>query len=144
MFLPLLGMSQDSDTTKVTNEVERLIDKYSAKIAESLNTSVEAVVPVIKNVYRSALMKQYAVAFSSAFSVLVGMILIFLAKREYVFELKASNIRKPYDAENPFLWFYTICGLVITTLSLLVFLVSGVKRLIAPEWYAIETIKELL
>ena len=157
MFTTLIFSQTPLDTIQkpsTSQEVERLVDKYGGKIVDSFNTVVEKSTPVAKEGFYVAVKLNIATGVAHLLPLLFFFIFGYIFLKEYKRIdniLKSDNVPKnmckscgPTYEDNitPLL----ICSLIFTCILFIlscIFTTSGIKHLIAPEWYAIKDIISL-
>lgn len=160
LLLIILSLSinlfaQDSSKTPILDKTEHLVDKYSSKIAETFSTTMEKATPIAKEGFKMAVTVQVAKGIALLLPLVAFLIFSFLFVKEY------KNIQKllsldsvplhmnkhygPFNEDNinPLLVFSLILS-VITGILSIICTYSGVLYLIAPKWFAIKEIIELL
>ncbi len=137
-----------------TQEVERLVDKYGGKIIDGFNTVVKEVTPVAEQGFKIAVKLNIAEGIGLMLPIIFFFFFLSWFLREYSRIdniLKSDNIpihmdKKcgPMDSDNgtPSLVISLVFTCVLFILSLFCTM-SGIKHLIAPEWYAIQDIINL-
>ncbi len=157
LFLSILSFvvnaQQTIPDTTISN-AERIIDKYSGKIANTFIAGIEKITPVAINGFELAVRLQIAIGlFDLVISVLTILLLIFLFKEFNRIQqlLYSENCPKVMDkTEGPY--YYKNCTIKLTILSILIIpfvitfpfcLYEAFTHLIAPEWFAIKEIIEL-
>ena len=152
LLLISITYSQESqevlESTIQTTEVERIVDKYSSKIAESFSTFMETAAPLAQEGFIVVVNLQIAKGIVMLLPLLAFIIFMYLSFREYnktAAELKQENIPEylnarygPLDESNvniKVLGTFILAG--ITFIMACLSTLDGVTHLIAPEWYAI-------
>lgn len=151
----LAETSKDSIIKPSTaQEVERLVDKYGGKIVNGFNIVVEKATPVAEQGFKIAVRLNIA----HGIACLLPLLFFFIFSRTFFNEynrieniLKSDNVPDHMDKRygvmgednmTPKLTL-SLIALCITFILSCIFTVSGVKHLIAPEWYAIKDIIDL-
>lgn len=132
----------DSATVTQLSEAERIVDKYSGKIADTFTKGLNTVVPAAKDGFNMVVKYEQAkgVALLSPF-----LFFILLMALGTVMTIMARK-RDRHDALDTM---EGVIGMVAFILAGCAFIVGvitfgdGVMHLIAPEWYAIQEIIEL-
>lgn len=145
--------SQTVDSTKIT-ETERIIDKYSGKIADSFTQGLEKVTPIAEDGFKIAVKVSIAQGIGLLLPSLLFIIFFSLLCKEYSrleTILMSDDVPSSMDCRHgPYseynftgiLSFYTIfTGLSAIASAFTIY--DGILHLIAPEWYAIINIIEL-
>lgn len=147
----------DSTSTESTEilEAERIVDKYGSKIVESFNRLVESITPYAEEGFSMVVKLQVAKGVTFLLP-LVGFILcMYLSSKE------ATRIRNILDSNNVpsrmdihasifykdnatvQLILFTILACVLGIIAIFS-TVSGILHIVAPEWYAVHEIIELV
>lgn len=160
MFLILLtfnvgASSVDSSKTPVLDKTEELIDKYGGKLASSFSKAMETATPIAKEGFKIAVKFQIAEGIARLLPILLFIIFITIFNSEYK---RIENIlqrddvsrtfnrsKGPFSDDNitPKLILFFIFSIIFFLVSLVV-TYGGITRLIAPEWYAMLEILELM
>lgn len=146
---------KDSSVTPVLDKAEHLVDKYSAKIADVFIATMDKATPVAKEGFRALVGVQIAYGVSRILPLLFFLLFWRLAVVEYNrVEGILRGEKVPSDLNSNYGPFHEeninpkmICYLVATIIAAIVALFStydGIMHLIAPKWYAIEKIIEMV
>jgi hypothetical protein len=158
LFMLLISLITYSQTVKdslsTSQNVERLIDKYGGKISEGFNNVVEKTTPVAKEGF------YIAVKLNIAHGIGLLLPLLFFFIFGYIFIKEYNRINNLLNSDNiprymnknygpmedgnssPLLWISLVSTCILFSFALFS-TISGIKHLIAPEWYAIKDIIEL-
>lgn len=153
LFSFVVNAQQTISDTTISN-AERIIDKYSGKIANTFIAGIEKITPVAINGFELAVRLQIAIGLFD----LVGCVLFFICFiklfKEYnrinaVLDSKDTPSRMN-KTEGPFfdqnitfkLRAFTLLS-VLSVILLPFFLYEAFTHLIAPEWFAIKEIIEI-
>lgn len=140
---------KDSTNTKTPErtaiqETERLIDKYGGKIIDTFNNVVEKSTPVAEQGFKIAVRLQLAEGIACVLPIIFMFIFGRTAFKEY--NKLILDEKSPFNNEDE-MTFTLVIKIVSTGLCALVALFStysGILHLIAPEWYAIKEIIDLI
>lgn len=152
--------AQISDTVIVTKEItetERLVDKYGGQIVNKFNDIVSAATPIAKEGFDMAVKLKTAEGFVNLLPFIFFIIFGYLLYAEYKrieTELKVPKEERnsmydysygPMDEDNItlLLVLYIISTCILFVLSIFT-LPTAILYIIAPEWYAITEIIDLL
>ena len=131
-----IGFSQNDSIPKIT-ETERIIDKYGGVIIDGFNKTVEQVTPVAEEGFRIAVKLQIAKGVVGILPPFIFIIFAILFVRQYKieddFSYNPTVLAIAYFI-GTFLFFITSCFTINT----------GITHLIAPEWFAIKEIINLV
>lgn len=158
LLISLLTFGQVKDSIKepsASQEVERLIDKYGGKVIDGFNHVVEKTTPIAKEGFYIAVKLNIAEGISMLLPLLFFFIFGYVFMNEYnrinnllnsdKVPLNMDNRYGPFDDNNATPLLITL--IVFTFILFIMTLIctsSGIKHLIAPEWYAIEDIINLV
>lgn len=158
----LIGQIQDTVITVKeieVSETERLVDKYGGAIVSSFNKLVTSATLMAEEGFKMAVKLQIAEGICSLLPFIFFILFSYLFYKEY---FRMYNILKdPEENKNKYKMYnfqYSVMHednvsflLIITMLFAILFFIlsiiftsGGVMRLIAPEWYAIKEIIQLL
>lgn len=158
LFIPIIGFSQEKSTDTISSleitEAERIIDKYSGKIANSFNEGINKITPMAEEGFEIAVKLQLAKGIAYMIPSLLFIIFIMLFIKEY------NDIKKELSSENIPIYLNENCGpfdegninpklIIYLALSVILFIIAalsiydGITHIVAPEWYAIKEIIEL-
>lgn len=134
--------SQDSTMTNVNvTEVERIVDKYGEKAIDGFNNLVDKVSPTAVQGFEYVVQLQIAKG--------IGMLLPILIF--FVCLIVLLNIRNDKwvtkDTDTTITGIVGITSLIIGLFSIImsfVYTYDGILHLLAPEWFAIKEIIELI
>lgn len=153
LFSFVVNAQQTIPDTTISN-AERIIDKYSGKIANTFIAGIEKITPVAINGFELAVRLQIAIGLFD----LVGCVLFFICFIQLFKEYnrinalidskdcptRMNNNSGPFDDKNATfkLGAFTILS-ILSVILLPFFLYEAFTHLIAPEWFAIKEIIEL-
>lgn len=142
-------------TESKISETERIVDKYGGKIVEGFNRVVEGVAPVAEEGFKIAVKLQIAKGIVYTLPIVLFFTFLSLTMKEYNrinnilnSDNIPSNMNKnfgPISDDNVTFVFVTYA--ILTSLLLFASFgttFSGVQYLVAPEWFAIKDIIELV
>ena len=141
------------DTTTISN-AERIIDKYSGKIANTFIAGIEKITPVAINGFEVVVKLQIAEGLFNLLFVFINIVLFWLFFKEYnriQKLLRSGNYPRsmnesygPFDESNATakLWIFAVLSCFFVLFSPFC-LYDACTHLIAPEWFAIKEIIEL-
>lgn len=132
LLFPILSYAEPT-----TTETERIIDKYGEKIAIAFEEAIDTATPIAKEGYQIAIKLQVVKGIAELLPLVFTIILWFLFNKEYK---KVESFE--YNG-TPWLYF-TFVSAIITSLIALFSTYTAVLRLMAPEWYAIKDILDLI
>lgn len=149
--------AQDSIKTQtpILDKTEHLVDKYSSKIADTFISTMESAKPFVKESFQTVVMLQIAKGIGYLLPLVFFFIFFNLMINEYKRIdniLKGDNIPEhmnircgPTDEWNitPIFILYLIFSSILFLISL-VYTFDGITHIIAPKWFAIKEIIELL
>jgi hypothetical protein len=162
LLLPTLLVGQITDTVVTTKQIEiteteRIVDKYGSAIVTSFNKLITSATPMAEEGFKIAVKVQIAEGIVLLLPFLFAVIFMYITYREY---FRISNILNTNDADKypryyfrsgpwhddnlSFLLIVSVCMSAIFVLFAIFTTGPGVMRLIAPEWYAIKEIIQLL
>ena len=123
------------------SEVERLIDKYGGKIIDGFNSVVEKATPYAKDGFRIAVKLQIAKGIAGLLPLIMAIVFMVSA-----FKLNKSAIWDREGLKNPAAVLVVICSVIsaILFVAALFCTYNAVLYLIAPEWFAVQDIINLL
>lgn len=151
-----LSYSNNIDSLNVNeSETERIIDKYGGKIVEGFNSFVETATPYAKEGFEVVLKLQIAKGIGYLMPMLFFFIFLFLFTKEYkriMTILESDKVpvhmdRKygAFDSGNAsFVLYFYLAATIFSFLLGAGCLFPGITHLIAPEWFAIKEIIELI
>ena len=153
LLIPTAFFAQ-KDSIKITN-TEHIVDKYGGKIVEGFNSVVKKITPVAEKGFEIAVRKNIAEGIVSILPLVFFILFLYLFSKEYTrIEniLNSDNVPCQYDSrkgvfdENnitaPLLLYLFLIILLLIVSSFTIY--NGITHLIAPEWYAIEDIFNLI
>lgn len=149
--------AQDSIKTQtpILDKTEHLVDKYSSKIADTFISTMESAKPFVKEGFQTVVMVQIAKGIGYLLPLILFIIFLILMINEYKRIdniLKSDNVPEhmnnrygPADSLNvtPIFILYLIFSAILFLASL-IFTFDGITHIIAPKWFAIKEIIELL
>lgn len=153
-LVSLSTYANDTTTTSIS-EAERIFDKYSGKIVDGFNSVVEGVTPVAIEGFEIVVKLQIAKGIAFLLIVIFGFYLMRIQRLEYkriLDLLTPDNVPDhmngnygPYNDYNSTikLWISTALG-IISLVATPFLLFNGIIHLIAPEWFAIKEIFNLV
>lgn len=152
--MPAMAQEIKEDKTAI-EETERLVDKYSSKIADQFNSLIDKSVPIAEEGFRIAIRLQIAKGIVNTLPGVLFIIFLIATTNEYRSIQKVLNSenvpehmdsrRGPMDDRNVNVIF--IGRLLLTVVSFVLALFTtyhAITLLVAPEWYAIKDIIELI
>jgi len=143
LTLPLFGMSQiDSLSIEKITETERIIDKYSEKIADSFNNLVEKATPMAEQGFDIMVKLQIVEGILYLLFSILTIILWFFFFKYYKIAKKDND----YWVDGKF-GGVSLILLIFSTISTIVsipLMYHGVLKLFLPEVYAIKEILYLI
>lgn len=158
-FLISIPVFSQQDTTNINtlqiSEVERIFDKYSEKVYNGFSEAVDSVTPAAKEGFSYVVKIQIAKGIVSLLPIIVLFISLFLFIKEYrkiENVLKSNNVPSymcsntgPFNDSNasPFLIIPFITTILFFTISMFT-TYRGVLLLMAPEWFALQEILNLV
>lgn len=161
LLLPFVFNAQVSDTVVITKEItetERLVDKYGGQIISKFNDVIKAATPMAKEGFEMVVKLKMAQGFAS----LIPLSLFFLFSYLFYIEHKRveSILNTPKEdrtieryeysygpMSNYNISTFTIIYLIAASLFFVISLFTtytAIMYLLAPEWYAIKEIIQLL
>lgn len=154
IFTFLFSLISFADTTSVSDtstsistnpsisEAERIVDKYGGKIIEGFNSLVQKATPVAKEGFKIAVKLQIAKGIGRLIPIFMFFLFLFLA---FKFS-KGSTWDIEGRPENDKAVLTLISGIISGVMFVIacVTTYSGILYLMAPEWFAIKDIIELL
>ena len=135
------------DTTTVvepptkTQEVERLVDKYGGKIVDGFNSIVEKATPIAKDGFKVAVKLQIAKGVAGLLPLILTVFFIV-----YCFKFNKDAIWRhdgPSNASAVLVIVFAIIAIIIGLFAISS-TYNAILYLIAPEWFAIQDIINLL
>lgn len=149
--------AQDSIKTEtpILDKTEHLVDKYSSKIADTFISTMESAKPFVKEGFQTVVMVQIAKGIGYLLPLILFIIFLILMINEYKRIdniLKSDNVPEhmdnrygPTEESNvtPIFILYLIFSAILFLASL-TFTFDGITHIIAPKWFAIKEIIELL
>jgi hypothetical protein len=152
-----LNISAQKDTLKVNETMtERIIDKYSDKIINSFNTTIDNVTPIAEKGFTMVVKLKFVQGIAMILPLIFAIIFFILFTKEYnKIQLKCEILnekgneyiykKSPFDDGmiTPPLIIYLIILIILTIIALLT-TYSGITHIIVPEWFAIKEIINLI
>lgn len=150
-LLPTLMFAQTDSTTLATaaqvSEVERILDKYGGKAIDAFTSLTEKVTPMAENAFDMVVRLQTAKGVGLLLPLFFAVLGWSLFMKEYKrLEVKYSDARYgPFDEDHvtPWLIVVFIFSIVLTVVAAIT-TYDGLLHIMAPEWYAIEDIINLV
>lgn len=148
LMLPLITLANDSTSviSEITNvdetQAERIIDKYGGKIVEGFNNFAEKATPYAEEGFKVVVKLQIAKGIAGLIPPVTCIILLIL-----IFKF---NKKAVWDNHDSPINLYAIVQLIFGILAAIMFIIAlfstynAILHLIAPEWYAIKEIIDLL
>lgn len=142
--------SQVSKDSLIINETqaERIIDKYTDKIADSFNAGIKKITPSIKEGFNIVVKLQIAKGIAYALPLFSFIIFFILYQREY--NRIAKKCKEEDSNYGPFEVVHVtpllIINIIITAIlciMTLVFTYDAITHILVPEWYALKEIIDL-
>lgn len=151
MCVSMVGYAQEEqnaqESTPNITEAERIIDKYGGKIVDGFNSFVEKATPYAEEGFKMVVRLQIAKGIGLLLPLFITIFSWFLLFREVerVRNLESTNSYGPWDSSNITVQIiiYLIVGMVSSMLAF-VTTYDGILHLMAPEWYAIQELIELI
>lgn len=159
MIVCLLSLNnysqQPTDSLDINiTETERIIDKYSDKIADSFNKGIEKVAPVAEQGFEIAVKFQIIKGVSGLLPFIAFLVSVFVFRNEY---FRISNLLRSDDVpdnmdsrkgifseENmSIILFSSFIITAVTLIASFFTLPSAISYILAPEWFAIKDILEM-
>lgn len=148
--------AQDSTSIKAT-EVERIVDKYTGKAVDGFNAVVDKIAPTAEKGFEVAVKLQVAKGVTRLLPIFGFLIFLGLFNFEYnrittILNNGRENGPERYDYNHGVfdedncsvkLILYLVFACILFILTLIT-TASGILHLMAPEWYAIEDIINLV
>lgn len=148
-------LTDTGSATPTLDKVEQLVDKYSVKVANVFVATMEKATPIAKEGFQAAIWYQIAKGIAGIIPFFVSIVFLFLLINEYntIYKVLASDNVPQHMARNkgPFteynmslkLMIYIIL-FVASTICTAIFTYDGILHLLAPKWFAIKEIIELV
>lgn len=149
MLLPMLSVGQLDSLQEPTTaqEVERLVDKYGGQAVDAFSNLIENATPMAQEGFKMVVRLQIAKGIGDLLPLFLGAIFWYLFVKEYkrIDENKRNKNYMPFDSTNASVWLIAsfIISIVCTILAIFTTYL-GILHLIAPEWYAIKDILNLV
>lgn len=143
------GQQIENDTVTTSNlkEAERLIDKYGEKTVDAFNNLVEKATPLAVEGFNMAVKMQIAEGVSRIVP-LIAFIISFILFKKMIKDYEGKGVslesRLSTDSATAVVFAIYVVLIVVSFICTLVLTYGGITRLIAPEWYAIKEIIELV
>lgn len=151
-------VNQLTDTgtkTPTLDKVEQLVDKYSVKVANVFVATMEKATPVAKEGFRAAVWYQVAKGIAGVipFFLFITFLLLLINEYNSIYKVLGSEnvpqhmnkCKGPLDEKNVTLKFFIYLILFVASTAISVFYVyDGVIHLLAPKWFAIKEVIELV
>lgn len=146
LLLSIAGYSQGNIQQSVqkvdslTNnfkETERLIDKYSGKIYDNFSVAMAKATPLMKAGFKMAVFYQIGKGVSELFPLFLFLIFLPLTYRENSRIL--NDPERTYGESSVFLIIFGAITFIAAIFALFNTM-SGITRIIGPEWYALKDI----
>lgn len=141
IFVMFYAFSYAQDKgTPPPSETERIVDKYVDKIGDAVDKLAESLSVPAEHVYGVLVKQQMVIAYTSIGSLLIFALLIFISVS------LGNKWDRDWDDWDEFsvykLWTITFSSFFI--ISLLVSVLSGVPKLLNPEYGAIREILDVI
>jgi len=155
------SMSAQTDTTSTmvvdnvtVTEAERIVDKYSDKIALAFSEGVQQVAPMAQDAFKMVVRLKIAEGIVRLLPLFLFFFFFYSTVKEYKrIEQLLNSENVPNHMNNEYgplndsnVTLYLVMLLIVTTFTFILSLVCtfhGITHIIAPEWYAIKEIIEL-
>jgi cytoskeletal protein RodZ len=148
-------LTDTGSKTPTLDKVEQLVDKYSVKVANVFVATMEKATPVAKEGFQAAVWFQVAKGVAEIIPLVFFLVFLFLLINEYNSIYKVLNSdavpahmsrgRGPLHESNISLKLILYLLLFIaSTITTAVFVWDGIMHLVAPKWFAIKDIIELV
>jgi hypothetical protein len=140
-FVSLNTVAQETVTEPQISEAERIIDKYGGQAVEAFNNAVTKVTPMAEQGFEMTVKLQIAKGLVSLLPFIMSIILLII-----FYKYPKEDWFDDYDGPSP----RGIVGIVLIVLILVFILLAilytgdGILHLLAPEWYAIKEILNLI
>tara|TARA_R110000796_G_scaffold146955_3_gene263698 strand:- start:4153 stop:4641 length:489 start_codon:yes stop_codon:yes gene_type:complete len=148
---------QAKDSTSINaSEVERIVDKYTGKAVEGFNSVVDKITPSAEKGFEVAVKLQIAKGVTNLLPLFAFLFFLLLFNLEHkdisdILDKGKENGPSRYNYNGgPFYRENASVKLIIyLTFTVILFIVTlfsiadGILHLMAPEWYAIESIIQL-
>lgn len=157
LFIGLISFTTTAQTEEVIpiTETERIIDKYGGKITESFNNMVENVTPYAEEGFNMVVKLQIAKGIILLLPLIMLIICIIIFKNEYFRInkiLSSDNIPNHFnEGYGPFcdsngtpILYATFISLILLCIISLFTTYDSILYLMAPEWFAIKEILNLI
>lgn len=159
LFMACVGLTMqaqiDSVSVEQVTEAERIIDKYSGKVTETVTDLVEGLKGPAEAVFSSVVKLQIAKGIGNLIPILITLLFLYLYIKEYNRITQLLNSDKPlksmdttsgpWDGDNItaqlIVYLVACCVMCITAMASTY---GGLLHLIAPEWYAIVELVNLV
>lgn len=144
-----------ASATPILDKTEKLVDKYGGKIADAFMSTMEKAKPMAKEGFESVVWLQIAKGVAGVLPLILCIIFMIIFVKEYRKIdnlLKSENVPKnmdnhygPFDScnINPILtgsFILTGIMVIVTVFTI----ADGIQHLIAPKWFAIKEIIDLI
>lgn len=155
-LLSLSCFSQDTDSkTPILDKTEKLVDKYSAKVAKVFISTLETAKPVAKEGFRAIVLYQVAKGIGYLIPIFLFFLFLILCRLEYKRILKLLSSENPpaylhieyspFDERN--ISSYAVCTFICTVICAVLALFctyNGIIHIIGAKWFAIKEIIEVI
>jgi hypothetical protein len=122
------------------SETERIVDKYTGKISDGFNKLVETATPYAEEGFVMVVKLQYAKAVANLSILFIGILFLYW----FYYNFKQSDFTEEDWNRYATLSIITgIASIILLTMGL-TNLYNAIMLLIAPEWYAVKEIINLL
>ncbi len=141
LMFPFIMLGQENDSIPSVTQAERIIDKYGGKIIDGFNKAVENVTPYAEEGFKMAVRLQIAkgiIGFTPLLALIPAILGLRLSRKNDIeFDTYEMN---NWALLNIISWIAVavFCAISIWSIP------YGIKHLIAPEWFAIKEIMELV
>lgn len=141
--------------TPTLDKVEQLVDKYSVKIADGFVAAMDKATPIAKEGFKAAIWNQIAKGIAGIIPFFLFLAFLFLLINEYntIYKVLGSdNVpshmsrgRGPLHESNmSFKLMIYIILFIASTICTAIFSYDGITHLLAPKWFAIKEVIELV
>ncbi len=143
----ILGLTLNAQEKKndiTTTQTERIIDKYSDKIIDGFNNTIDKVTPMAEEGFAIIVKLKFIEGVAYLLPFIIGIILLILSTIRFKKIRYVKELPKEYITENNTYGFiYLIVGGIIFIIGLLT-LSTALTHIFVPEWYAIKEIMNLI
>ena len=126
-------------TTENITEAERIIDKYSSKVVDVFNSAVESATPLAEEGFKMVVRLQIAKGFGNLLSSLFFIVLLITFRKIKIYDYIIND--KSWSTPAPLL---VVLFIIISFVWAILDLYQAIQYFIAPEWFAIKEILNLI